>query len=111
MPATFVQNGDFIDHVPAVDIPQGAIVVIGGLIGIAHRAIPAGTLGSIALTGVFEVPIAAGAVANAGDPVLYDPAVSQVVIGGGAPPGLPRLGLLVRPLIATDTALRVLLGW
>lgn len=112
MSATFIQNGDFLDYVPTVDVPQGAIVVLGNLVGIAHRAIPAGTLGSIALTGVYELPIPVGSVAGAGDPVLYDPAVSQLVVGGaGAPPGLPRVGLLVRPLTALDTTLRVLLGW
>jgi predicted RecA/RadA family phage recombinase len=111
MSATFIQNGDFLDHVPTADVPQGAIVVIGTLVGIAHRAIAAGTLGSIALTGVYALPIPAGSVAGAGDPVFYDPAVSQLVVGGGAPPGLPRVGLLVRPLTALDTTLRALLGW
>ena len=111
MSATFIQNGDFLDYVPAVDVPQGAIVVLGNLVGIAHRAIPAGTLGSIALTGVYELPIPAGSVAGAGDPVFYEPAISQLVVGAGAPPGLPRVGLLVRPLTALDTTLRVLLGW
>jgi len=111
MSATFIQNGDFLDYVPTVDVAQGAIVVIGNLVGIAHRAIPAGTLGSIALTGVYELPIAAGSVAGAGEPVFYEPALSQLVVGGGAPPGLPRVGLLVRPLTALDTTLRVLVGW
>jgi len=111
MSATFIQNGDFLDYVAPVDVPQGAIIVLGDLVGIAHRAIPAGTLGSVALTGVYELPIPAGVVAGAGDPVLYDPAVSQLVVAAGAPPGLPRVGLLVRPLLATDTTLRVLLGW
>ena len=87
MSATFIQNGEFLDYVPTVDVPQGAIVVIGNLVGIAHRAIPAGTLGSIALTGVYELPIPAGSVAGAGDPVFYEPALSQLVLGGGAPPG------------------------
>lgn len=111
MLATFIQNGDFLDYVAPVDVPQGAIVVQGELIGIAHRAIPAGTLGSLALTGVFEVPIIAGAVAGAGAPVHYDPAVNQVVVVAGAPPGLPRLGVLVRPLVITDVIACVLLGW
>jgi predicted RecA/RadA family phage recombinase len=111
MPATFIQNGDFLDYVPAADVPQGAIVVLGTLVGIAHRAISAGTLGSIALTGVYELPIPAGAVASAGEPVFYDPALSQLVVTAGPPPGLPRVGLLVRPLLASDTTVRVLLGW
>lgn len=108
MSATFIQNGDFLDYVPTVDVPQGAIVVIGNLVGIAHRAIPAGTLGSIALTGVYELPIPAGSVAGAGEPVFYEPAISQLVVNGGA---LPRVGLLARPLTALDTTVRVLLGW
>jgi len=109
MSATFIQNGDFLDYVATFDVPQGAIIVQGNLVGIAHRAIPAGTLGSIALTGVYELPIPAGTVAGAGDPVFYDPTISQLVVG--AQPGQPRVGLLVRPLVATDVIARVLLGW
>lgn len=111
MSATFIQDGNFLDYLAPVDVPQGTIVVQGALIGIAHRAIPAGALGSLALTGVFDLPINPGIAAGAGQVVLYDPAINQLVVTAGAPPGLPRLGLLVRPLVVTDVIARVLLGW
>ena len=35
-----------------------AVVVLGALVGIAHRPIPAGALGSLALEGVWDLPSA-----------------------------------------------------
>ncbi len=61
--AQFIHDGNAIDHTPAPgsDLTAGDVVVIGDLIGIAKLDIPAGTLGALAVTGVFDVPKATGA--------------------------------------------------
>jgi len=72
MPATFIQDGDAIDYTPSADVAAGAVVVLEDLIGVTKRPIPANTLGTLDVTGVFEFPketgsgseIAAGAIVN-----------------------------------------------
>jgi predicted RecA/RadA family phage recombinase len=56
MIATFVQKGDSIDHTPATNIAAGTVVVQGDLVGIAKLDIAANTLGSLSVTGIFDVP-------------------------------------------------------
>lgn len=108
MTAIYVQDGDIVDHIPATDLPIGAVVVLGALIGIAHRPIPAGALGSLAITGVWDLP-SAGVPAPAWAPAYWLPAAGQVTADGSAPGAVP-LGLLVRNLAAGDAFARVLLN-
>ncbi len=60
MRAKFIQDGASIDFMPDTTAPAGSVVTMSGgahrLAGIATREIPANTLGSLALQGVFEVP-------------------------------------------------------
>jgi hypothetical protein len=41
--AVFLQDGNSIDYTPASDVQPGDVVVLGSLIGIATRPIPANT--------------------------------------------------------------------
>ena len=72
--ATFVQDGNAIDYTPA-----GDVVVQNDLVGIARQPIAAGTLGALAVVGVFDVPKATGAgtAIGAGAKVYWDGANSQ----------------------------------
>jgi len=62
MTAIFIHDGTFIDHVPASPVPAGGFVRLGGpgsaddAVGVAPRPIAAGHLGSVAMSGVFQVP-------------------------------------------------------
>ena len=58
--AIFVHNGDAIDFKPATDTPAGAVVALGELVGVTRTPIPAGALGSLAVTGVFDITKATG---------------------------------------------------
>ena len=51
----FVSRGDAIDFIPNTDVPEGAVVAVGQLVGVTKRAIASGERGSIALAGVFDV--------------------------------------------------------
>lgn len=72
MIAIRIQHGDSIDHTPDADVSAGDVIVRGTLVGVASSDIPAGTLGSIQLTGVFEGPKATGAGTDIDDgEILY----------------------------------------
>lgn len=55
--AQFIQHGDAIDFRPAFDVPAGYVVPLGTMVGITKCPIKANRLGSLALRGVFEVPV------------------------------------------------------
>jgi len=61
MTATYIHEGNSIDYTPAADVAAGEVVVQGELVGIAKLDIPAGTLGALAVVGVFDLPKATGA--------------------------------------------------
>ncbi|HOX08997.1 MAG TPA: DUF2190 family protein [Planctomycetota bacterium] len=56
----YVHEGNAIDFVPAADVAAGDVVVIGDLVGVAKRACKAGTLGAVAVVGVYDFPKAVG---------------------------------------------------
>jgi len=60
MLAKYIQRGHSIDYTPDTDVAAGDVVIIGDLAGIAKLDIKAGTLGSLALVGVFDIPKATG---------------------------------------------------
>ena len=69
--ATYVSNGRLVDHTPSADVAEGAIVVQGGLVGVALRAIPKDALGVIAVSGVIKVNKDSNAI-TAGASVYWD---------------------------------------
>ncbi len=109
MPAIFIHNGDFIDHIPTADVPLGAVVVQGSLVGIAQRPIPAGAIGALALTGVYDLPAATGTTASVGASLYWDATAQNATTNPGAGVNAP-LGAAVRAITATDTLARVRLG-
>lgn len=52
MDAVLVQGSpQMLDYTPVADVDAGAVVVIGDVVRIAHRDIPANTLGALAAEG------------------------------------------------------------
>ena len=60
MTARMIQKGDTIDYTPTNFCPAGYVVVQGDLVGVANVDINKGELGAISVTGIFELPKAAG---------------------------------------------------
>lgn len=73
MKAKFIQKGDAVDICPTADLEAGEIVRLGNLIGITRLPIKAGALGTITLTGVFELTKSQTVSFQAGDNVFWDP--------------------------------------
>lgn len=55
MLAVYVQKGESLDYIPAEDVSAGDVVIRSSLVGIAKLDIKRGTLGALAVTGVFDV--------------------------------------------------------
>lgn len=109
--ATFVHDGNTIDYTPGSDVAAGAVVVLGDLVGIAPRAIPANTLGSLAVTGVFDLPKATGAGTGiaAGATLFWD-AGNQIVKIDSNSGARKRLGNAAAVAGTTDATVRVRLN-
>ncbi len=110
MPATYIHDGDAVDHIPATDLPCGAVVVLGQMVGIAHRPIPANALGSLAIEGVWDLPISPTLVFPAWSPVWWNPASGELTNDPALFPGCVRAGLLVRAVVGNEPMARVLLN-
>ncbi|CAN5456588.1 hypothetical protein BH11PLA2_BH11PLA2_28840 [soil metagenome] len=103
---TFAYDGDNIDYTPVADVPAGAVVVQGELVGVACRPIPAGTRGALAVTGVFDCPKATGAsTAIAVGTNVYWNAAGQVATASAA--GNKLLGKTVQAAADADATVRV----
>jgi predicted RecA/RadA family phage recombinase len=102
--ARFIHNGDAIDHTPQADVPAGAVVVQGSLVGIAMRDIPAGELGALRVTGVHEFAKATGSTINAGVSVFWDAANDRATTTAS---GNTPLGKAVKAAASDDTVVWV----
>jgi predicted RecA/RadA family phage recombinase len=106
--ARFIHDGNSIDHTPSADVAAGDVVVQGDLIGIAKLDIAAGTLGALAVTGVFDVPKTAGVgeAMAAGAKVYWD--VADGIAKEDAEAGANKyLGKTVLAAVDDDTTVRV----
>lgn len=108
MQAQFVHDGKAVDFTPTVDVAVGSIVIQGDLVGITKRDIKAGSLGSIAVEGVFDIPKnpALAVEFEAGTKVYVD----EDGAGVAEDVGTTYLGKVVNDAAATDSFVRVRLS-
>ena len=100
--ASYVSQGDILDHTPSSAVAAGDVVVIGAIIGVAPRPIAANALGALAVEGVFEMPVATGATGAQGSAINWY-AVSGVA---HASTGVAA-GKLAKPRLVGDTTVHV----
>jgi len=74
MGAIYVQDDYVIDYTPSAAVAAGDVVVQGDLLGVAIRPIPANTLGSLTVEGIYDFPKAtsAGSGIVSGTTVYWD---------------------------------------
>jgi predicted RecA/RadA family phage recombinase len=106
MGATYVQDDETIDYTPVADTVPGTVVVIGDLIGVAKRLIPAGTLGGLVVEGTFDFPKTAGGgtAITAGTKVYWDTVAKVATATAGA---LKYLGKTIKDAADADVTVRV----
>ena len=110
MDARFIQDGKYLDYTASADVAAGAVVVQGGIVGVANQPIASGATGAIATEGVFEVAKlsgSSGAVFSAGAAVYWN-ATSGYAQGSAS--GLTQLGLAVENVTSGGETVRVKLG-
>lgn len=101
MKARYVQKGDAVDVIPAVDLDAGEIVRLGNLIGVTRVPIKAGTLGTLALSGVFDIVKPAGVSFLQGSNVYWNGQTSHNGI---------LLGIALQTATAESDHVRILLN-
>ena len=107
-PAKFVQEGGAIDYTPGADVLVGAVVVQADLIGVTQAPIKSGQLGSLAVTGVFDLnkAVGAGSAIPAGTLTYWDAAAQNATKNAAA--GANKLiGKAVKATVDADTIVRV----
>lgn len=75
MAKNFVQQGATIPFVAGANYSSGAVVVLGGLIGVVLSDVANGNTGLAAIEGVFQLPKVSTVVLTVGERVQWD--VSQ----------------------------------
>lgn len=72
--AVYVQRGESLDYLNTTDetIEAGTVIELETLVGVAGTDIPAGQLGSVHVTGVFQIPKTDAAEIPMGTEVYYD---------------------------------------
>jgi predicted RecA/RadA family phage recombinase len=108
MGAKYVQRGEAVDYTPVAAVQSGDVVVQGELLGVAKLAIPAGKLGALAVTGIFEFPKATGGgtALSAGAKVYWD--VAEQVAKADAEVGANKYaGKTVKAAADADAVVRV----
>ena len=101
MKAKYVQKGDAVDFIPTIDLDAGEIVRLGNLIGITRIPVKAGNLGTLALSGVFDVVKPIGITFPQGSNVFWD---GQTSHGGFL------LGIAIQNATAESDHVRILLN-
>ncbi len=104
--AIFRHDGGSIDYTPSSDVAAGDVVVQGDLVGVAKLDIKAGTLGALAVTGVFDFAKATGGgtAITAGANVYWDDA-NNVATTTAA--GNKLIGKCVKAAADADATVRV----
>ena len=106
MLARFVQRGESIDYRPDTPVAAGDVIVQDNLIGIARLDIAAGTLGSLAVVGVFDV-VKDNSAVIAGNAVYWNADAKKATT---AKTGNQYLGKAIQDADASSETVRVLLN-
>ena len=106
MLARFIQKGESIDYRPETSVAAGDVIVQDNLIGIARLDIAAGTLGSLAVVGVFDV-VKDNSAVIAGNAVYWDAEAKKATT---AKTGNQYLGKAILDADASGETVRVLLN-
>ena len=112
--AAYWQRGDALDYRNATDtkIEANTVIPFGSHIGVAGTDILPGELGSLHVTGVFEIPKTATVAIEMGATVYFDgEGVTDAADDGEtSPTAYPLAGYAAQAAAAADTVILVKLG-
>jgi len=103
--ASYSAKGEKLDITPASAVAAGEIVVVGSLVTMAERAIPAGELGAVLTNGIVTGPVfTTGATAAQGSAIKWYATSGVFDASTGT-----NAGYLAKARLATDRTVSVLL--
>lgn len=105
MDARYIQRSESVDIIPDREIAAGEIVIRNNLVGVAKIPIRLGELGSLALSGVFDVSKPARCSFSAGAAVFWDVERRSAVTSGEI-----LLGLAAQSSNVDDDKVRIILN-
>ncbi len=113
--AAYWQRGETLDYKNATEtkIEANTIIAFGGHIGVAGTDILPGELGSLHVTGVFEIPKTATEDIEMGETVYFDgTGITNAANDGETsdPTAYPMAGYAVQAAAAADTVILVKLA-
>ena len=76
--ADYIHSGDVIDFTPTSAVAAGSVVVQGTQVGITKVAVPANTLGTLHVQGVFDINCASGTTFSAGALLYWNAGTSLI---------------------------------
>ena len=103
--ARFVQRAETVDFIPGRDIASGEVIRLGKLIGVTKLPIKAGELGTLSISGVFDLDKPSGICFSAGSTVYWDSENGCVETAGDI-----LLGIAIRRASETSDTVRILLN-
>lgn len=111
MSTKYIQTGDAVDYTPVAEVNAGDVVVQGDLVGVAKLDIPAGKLGALAVTGLFDFPKATGSgtAIPAGTRVYWD-ATEKVAKADSESGANKEIGKTVKAASDADAVVRTRLS-
>ncbi len=105
MKAKYIQKGDSVDFVATRNMEAGEIIRLGNLIGITKIPVQAGALGTLAVSGIFDIYKQVGISFPAGSNVFWD------TKSGSASAAGVFLGIAVREAPYIQKTVQILLNY
>lgn len=107
--AVYIQEGKTINYLNTgdADIKYGEVVVLTDIVGVAASDIPAGTLGAVTLSGVFEVKATTAAAFTVGQKLYWDASAKEAT---NVSESMVPLGVAVAAKAQAESAVNVKIG-
>ena len=110
MATSYSQEGNIIDFAPAADVLSGALVAVGGLVGVAIADIATGVVGPVGISGVYDVPKTLANVVDVGDVLNFNATAGEATSGAGGTGGITGCGTVITAADGTMATVRLLLN-
>ena len=110
MATNYSQDGCIIDFAPAADVASGALLAVGGLVGVAISDLVATVAGPVGIDGVYDVPKTLANSLDVGDVINFNATAGEVTSGAGGTGGITGCGTVIAAADGAMATAKVLLN-
>lgn len=107
MASNFIKRGDHLTFTAAANVASGGGVLLGTVLGVALTTVASGAKGEAAVTGVWELPKAAGAAMNAWTRPIWDTTTNAFIASGASTGDLLNGAVVVEDAVSAATKVKV----